>query len=134
MVKEAGPDVNHGQVIRYALMSYLKCDILHVILGGITQELIAIFYTFFISYMIRYVKQTKRDIKEGLIIFAIFFVSQGIGAIVRQRALDNAFKTSNEVKKLLTSLIYNKIEKLSVKSITETNSGKLISLISSDLF
>jgi len=30
--------------------------------------------------------------------------------------------------------LYDKVVKLSVKSITETNSGKLISLISADLF
>ena len=48
--------------------------------------------------------------------------------------MDYGFKTSNKIKKLLTSLLYNKIEKLSVKSLTETNSGKLISLVSADLF
>jgi len=39
-----------------------------------------------------------------------------------------------EIRKVTVSAMYDKIGKLSVKSLTETNSGKLISLVSSDLF
>jgi len=38
------------------------------------------------------------------------------------------------IRKVLVSSIYDKVGKLSIKSLTETNSGKLISLVSSDLF
>lgn len=39
-----------------------------------------------------------------------------------------------EIRKLLTSAMYDKVTKLSMRSLTETNSGKLITLVSSDIF
>ena len=40
---------------------------------------------------------------------------------------------SINIRKALTGSLYNKIEKLTIKSLTETDSGKLISIISGDL-
>ena len=41
---------------------------------------------------------------------------------------------SFRMRRCLISFLFDKVTKLSVKSMTETNSGKLISMISSDLF
>jgi len=40
---------------------------------------------------------------------------------------------SINIRKALTVALYNKIEKLTIKSLTETDSGKVISIISGDL-
>lgn len=40
---------------------------------------------------------------------------------------------SINIRKALTGALYNKIEKLTIKSLTETDSGKVISIISGDL-
>ena len=40
---------------------------------------------------------------------------------------------SINIRKALTIALYNKIEKLTIKSLTETDSGKVISIISGDL-
>lgn len=39
-----------------------------------------------------------------------------------------------ETRKLLIAAMYDKVGKLSMRSLTETNSGKLINLVSSDIF
>lgn len=39
-----------------------------------------------------------------------------------------------EFRKLMIASIYDKIARLSMRSLTETNSGKLITLVSSDIF
>ena len=39
-----------------------------------------------------------------------------------------------KTRKLLVAALYDKIAKLSMKSMTETNSGKLITIISADIF
>jgi len=39
-----------------------------------------------------------------------------------------------EMRKLLTSAMYDKVSKLSMRSLTETNSGKLVTLVSADIF
>ena len=38
------------------------------------------------------------------------------------------------VRKVLVVAIYDKVAKISIKSLAQTNSGKLITLISSDIF
>ena len=44
------------------------------------------------------------------------------------------FEFSIKLRRLLVAALYDKVVNLSVKSMTETNSGKLVSLISADLF
>jgi hypothetical protein len=39
-----------------------------------------------------------------------------------------------KIRRTLVAALYDKVVNLSMKSMTETNSGKLISLISADLF
>ena len=46
----------------------------------------------------------------------------------------NGFNTAIRLRRILVGALYDKVINLSVKSMTQTNSGKLISLISADLF
>jgi ABC-type multidrug transport system fused ATPase/permease subunit len=46
----------------------------------------------------------------------------------------NGFETAIKIRRILVGALYDKVINLSVKGMTETNSGKLISLISADLF
>lgn len=43
------------------------------------------------------------------------------------------FRSSVAIRKALTAAMYTKISKLSMRSLTETNSGKLITIVSGDL-
>ena len=45
----------------------------------------------------------------------------------------NGYNLSINIRKALTGILYNKIERLTIKSLTETDSGKVISIISGDL-
>ena len=40
---------------------------------------------------------------------------------------------SINIRKALTGILYSKIERLTIKSLTETDSGKVISIISGDI-
>ena len=53
---------------------------------------------------------------------------------MRNRYVQEGFIASIKFRRTLVAALYDKVVKLSVKSMTETNSGKLISLISADLF
>ena len=44
------------------------------------------------------------------------------------------FYYSINMRKAIVMAMYNKVSRLSLKSLSETNSGKLITLISSDIF
>ena len=100
----------------------------------IASECLGIFYTYFIGEMIKYIKDPKRDVATGLLLIGIFFAAQVLAQIFRNRYILNGFETAIKIRRILIGALYDKVINLSVKGMTETNSGKLISLISADLF
>ena len=57
-----------------------------------------------------------------------------LSQIARNRVILKGTDITLRARRTLIVSLYDKVLKLSMKSLTETNSGKLISLISSDLF
>lgn len=100
----------------------------------IISETLAIFYSFFVGNLINYLLDPKAPQSQGLIYVAIFFTSQFLCQILRNRFIDQGFIMSVKLRRILVGALYDKTTKLSVKGMTETNSGKLISLINGDLF
>ena len=45
----------------------------------------------------------------------------------------NGYKTAINIRKVLITGMYEKVTKLSMKSLTETNSGKLITIVNGDI-
>jgi len=85
--------------------------------------------------MIRYIKDEEETSRlEGIKLVAIFFFSQLLAQNIRNRYILGGFFTTVKLRRTLVAALYDKVAKLSMKSMTETNSGKLISLISADLF
>ena len=74
------------------------------------------------------------DPAEGYKLVAIFVSLMAIAQLCRNRQIHSGLVLSFKIRKVLISFLFDKVIKLSVKSMTETNSGKLISLISADLF
>ena len=57
-----------------------------------------------------------------------------IGMLFKNSSLSVGLICGLKLRKFLMSAIYDKIGKLSTKSVVATNSGKLISLVSADIF
>lgn len=94
---------------------------------------LGLFYTTFITVFIRYIKNPQSTVSEGivnLVIYAILIFSFNMGTSIY--IFDGTY-TSVLIRKVLISAMYSKVSKLSVKSMTETNSGKLITIVSGDL-
>lgn len=72
--------------------------------------------------------------EEAVILVASFSVCILIGALTRNFYIYYGYIMSIELRKILISAMYDKVSKLSMRSLTETNSGKLIALVSSDIF
>lgn len=56
------------------------------------------------------------------------------GAVFNNYQIFYSYVMSIRMRKILVSAMYDKVSVLSMKSLTETNSGKLIALISADIF
>mgnify|MGYP000864340044 CR=1 FL=1 len=65
---------------------------------------------------------------------ALFSFSILIGSLLRNFYIYYGQMMSLEIRKLLISAIYDNVNKLSMRSLTETNSGRLITMVTSDIF
>lgn len=84
--------------------------------------------------MIAFIKDPDAPFVEGMKLVGIFIGAQFCAMVFRNRYILGGFETSIKVRRTLVAALYDKVVKLSMKSMTETNSGKLVSLISADLF
>ena len=113
---------------------HLLPQFLFNITNCLLAETCAIFYSYFIGNMIQFLVDPNIEKKYGFIYVGIFFTAQMSSNVLRNRFVMHGFENSIRVRKLLIALLYDKTIRLSVKGMTETNSGKLISLINGDLF
>jgi ABC-type multidrug transport system fused ATPase/permease subunit len=73
-------------------------------------------------------------VSTGCWLCAVFTVCSFTEAMLKRTVIQTGLEMSLKVRKILMASIYDKIGKLSMKAVTSTNSGKLISLISADCF
>ena len=97
-------------------------------------ETLAVFYSWYIGQIINFLKDPESQRKDGLIMAAVFALAIFVTQLTRNWMFFLGFKFSMNARKVLMAAMYDKVAKLSLKSVTETNSGKLIALISSDWF
>lgn len=69
----------------------------------------------------------------GIIYVLVFGFAQYVSLVIRSHYVHLGFTISIRLRRALVAALYLKTTKLSMKSMTETNSGKLISLINGDL-
>ena len=70
----------------------------------------------------------------GLIYALTFGVCFSTASLLRNLYVFLGCKLAVNIRKTLVTAMYDKVGKLSMKSLTETNSGKLITLVSSDIY
>lgn len=108
----------------------LFLGVLYALLG----EGIYIFVVFFISEIINYIEDPNADYRKGIWLVIVYAVTMFISMLFRNYYYFTTSVLAVKMRKTLLLAMYDKIGKLSIKSLVETNSGKLITLISSDFF
>ena len=96
-------------------------------------EAFGIGYTTMLIYLIGYLKEPGRDIKYEITLaglFGIFMLGQ---VMFRNAWMIYGGIVAIRIRKCMVGSMYNKVTKLSIKSLTETNSGKLITMVGGDL-
>lgn len=83
--------------------------------------------------MINYIADANTEYYYGVAYVAVFGLLMAVTSLLRQQYIFHGYNMSINIRKSLTGALYNKIEKLTIKSLTETDSGKVISIISGDL-
>jgi ABC-type multidrug transport system fused ATPase/permease subunit len=63
----------------------------------------------------------------------IFFTMSFFSVLFRQHYIQDGMFASLKLRRILASKMFEKVEKLSMKSLSQCDSGKLVSVISADL-
>jgi len=90
---------------------------------------------YFITQLILYIYASEVSVGKGVYLLVIFILLNILAQpLIQSSYFFQGFYYAINMRKAIVLAMYNKVSKLSLKSLAETNSGKLITLISSDLF
>jgi len=97
------------------------------------SECFAIGFTSFLIVLIAFIKDPESKTLTGIGYLCIFSAMMACSSIFRNYYIFHGYVTSINMRKTLISALYIKMSKLSMKSLTETNSGKLVTIVSGDI-
>ena len=120
-------------VMRNAVWATFRGNMIFTSFIYFCGESCAIGYTSFLIYLINYLKDETAPLSEGLILLAIFATLMGSGAVFKNYFVFSGYKMAIGIRKTLVAAMYSKVSRLSMQSLTETNSGKLITIVSGDI-
>lgn len=121
-------------ILRNAIFKTYIWDIVFCTFYIAVAEIVSVFYSYFIGNLIRFIRNPDAPVTEGVYLTVVFIVAILISSVMRNVFYFHSYRTFLLMRRTLITGMYDKVSKLSMKSLTETNSGKLITLISSDIF
>lgn len=121
-------------LVKGALWHTFKWDWIISASFVIIGECTGVFSCYFISFLIEHLNDSHAEYEEGIKLVAIFSVVCIIQQLCRNFYIHFGYMTSIRMRRTLVAVIFDKVCHLSMKSLIATNSGKLISVISADLF
>jgi ABC-type multidrug transport system fused ATPase/permease subunit len=81
-----------------------------------------------------YINTPDEPITKGVWLVVVYSLAILIATFFRNYYIFKGYVVAVRMRKTLVSAMYDKVGVLSMKSLTETNSGKLITIISGDIF
>lgn len=90
-------------------------------------------YNYMLIFLIGFLKDKEATNQEGYLLVAAFISAIVVSGVLRNYYIYSGYFMAVKVRKTFISAIYDKVAALSMRSLTETNSGKLITMISSDI-
>jgi len=134
--KEKGMKPDYYKILRNNSLMIFKWEYLFVVINNIICECATITSARVIGFLIGYIKAPKGTVEEsdGYKLVALFVGLMLVTSFARCRYMHNGFIVGFRLRRVLVTSIYDKVAKLSVKSVSSVNPGKLISLVSSDLY
>lgn len=121
-------------MVKNAVWRTFRTEWLISALFGVIGESTGVFSCFYISFLIKYIRDEDAEVTEGIKHLCIFIATCIVNQVCRSYYVFYGSITAIKMRKTLVDVIFDKVCHLSMKSLIATNSGKLISVISGDLF
>ena len=112
----------------------MGCQFLTVSLVCLLGECFTLGSLFMIRYLAEYLEDDESDTEYAISLVAGFATCILFGTLLKNYYIYYGYAMALECRKIMIASMYDKVGRLSIRSLTETNSGKLITLVSSDIF
>lgn len=86
-----------------------------------------------IYFIVLFIKDPEAQISYGVGLVCIFFVSIIIGTILRQKFFLDCELMGMRMRKISNGILYNKVTKITLKSLAKTSPAKFMSLMAYDI-
>lgn len=93
---------------------------------SIFAEVLAIVYTYLIRGIILFIRNKDAPYSEGIIQVSLFTVSALLSTILKNLYSFHTYKLTIKLRKTLICALYEKVGKLSLKSLIKTNQGRIV--------
>jgi ABC-type multidrug transport system fused ATPase/permease subunit len=123
-----------SKFVRNSIWATLYKDYLLAVLSALIAEGITVSYVYFLFYLISYLKDPDAPYTDGIWLICVYSAAVALSTVFRNYYIFLGYVIAIKMRKAIVSSMYDKVGKLSTKSLTETNSGKLITIISGDVF
>lgn len=134
--KKGGPPLPEDSYYKCVVKAIFRTFALDILIANfccVAGEVCAIGFNTSLIYLIAYIKDDGAPIEEGLIYLTVFSVLMYLSAMFKNHYIFAGSQVAVRMRKTLVASMYSKISRLSMKSLTQTNSGKLITIISGDI-
>lgn len=133
-LKKVPNEVPWPKMVRNAILATFWSDLFYGSLFAFMAEAITVTYVYFLYYMFEYIKDESIHYTQGVWLCTAYGVAIALSTFFRNYYIFIGYVAAIKLRKAIVSAMYDKVGKLSNKSLTETNSGKLITIISGDIF
>jgi ATP-binding cassette, subfamily C (CFTR/MRP), member 4 len=120
--------------VRNSIWATFYKDYLVAVTSAVIAEGITVSYVYFLFYLISYLKDPLAPYTDGIWLVCVYSFAIALSTLFRNYYIFLGYVIAIRMRKAIVSAMYDKVGKLSTKSLTETNSGKLITIISGDIF
>ena len=96
-------------------------------------EFFAIGYTSFLIVLIGYLNDEDAQLKHGIAYLMVFAAMMCGSVINKNKYIFDGYVQAIKLRKTIIASLYDKVAKLSMKALAETNSGKLVTIVSGDI-
>lgn len=109
-------------------------DWVYIAVIAILAECTGVYLSIYIFYLASYILDESQHYTRGIWLVVIFFAMNLVVIVFRNRYIQYGYMTSIRMRRTLVNVMFDKVAMLTLEGLQRTNSGKIITLISSDLF
>ena len=133
--QERSPSRDTYYHVRNGIWDVFKWNWIYVGSVAIFSECLGVYQSLYIVHLADFIR-SDQDFhwSEGLWRVALFVIMNFITLLTRNRYIFFGYMTGIKMRRQICNLMYDKVTSLSVESLQKTDAGKLVTLISNDMF